>query len=548
MPYIINIFAIVQFTTAAITLALIYHVWKRRHIRGGTTLMLLFFAVFWWAVSTGFEAAAINQPLKVLWSKISYIGAFFSPPLFLLFSLLYTNRQYSLTHTKIALLFIIPLMMIGLAFTNELHGLIWSGFDPGPPGTNSLIYHHGFFYWVGIITIFAMVAYASFTLFVHSVKSQALYQRQNRIILLASIFPIVSAILYVSGQNPFPGLDITPVSFAFTAVALLMGISRQKFLDVIPISHEFLIDQFDDVVMVIDEGLRIIDLNQAAEKMIIGEREKVIGTPGEEVLLFWDQLQQHFDRNHQQRLEIAQSQPEEKYFQTTISPLRNNQDQFMGWTIVVADITRRKTLEIALLEVNTKLEKQLQEIKSLQEKLREQAIRDAMTGTFNRGYLDETLERELARAKRNRYPLSVMMIDIDHFKIINDSYGHKAGDLVIKTVGKMLMNHSRATDCVCRFGGDEFVVVMPEMGEADAVIRAEKWCTILKSKHMIYRTNTIAPKISIGIAIYPNIVKISSSIVDAADRALYNAKESGRDCVRVFSGEFNGRSTSTNVK
>ena len=534
MSYNINAYAIVQFSTAAITLALIYRVWKRRHIRGGKTLLLLFIAVWWWAMCTGFEAAAVDQSVKVLWSKISYIGAFFSPPLFLFFSLIYTNRQYSLTNLKITLVFLIPLAMIGLAFSNELHGLIWSGFETGPAGTNSLIYQHGYFYWVGMIYIFALVAFASFTLFVHSVKSQVLYQRQNRIILLASIFPIVSAVLYVSGLNPFPGLDITPVSFAFTAAALLMGISRQRFLDVIPISHEFLIDQFDDAVMVIDEGLRIIDLNQAAERMIIGEREKVIGKPGGDVIRFWDQLLQNFDPNHQLRFEIEQSQPEEMYFQTTISPLKNNQSQFMGWTLVIADITRRKAAEIALQDVNVKLENQLQEIRSLQEKLQEQAIRDAMTGAFNRGYLDETLERELARAKRNRYPLSVMMIDIDFFKKINDSYGHKAGDLVIKTVGKMLMNNSRACDCVCRFGGDEFVVVMPEMGEADAVIRAEKWRTLLKSKHMIFRNNTIAPTISIGIATYPNSEKSSRSIVDAADRALYAAKDSGRDCVRVF--------------
>ncbi len=548
MAYTINAYAITQFTTAFVSAALLILVWRKRHIRGGATLLMLFTAIFWWAITAGLAAAAVAQGTKLFWSKLAYFGAFLSPPFFLLFALFYTNRKFDISPLIIIGLFGVPVAMIALALTNESHGLIWSGFRPGPVGTNSMIYEHGLFFWIGMVYIFCVVTLASLTLFLYSVKSQTLFKRQNRLIILASIFPIVGSVLYVSGLNPFPGLDLIPATFMFTGAALLVGISRQKLLDVIPISHEFLMDQFDDAVLVIDADLRIIDLNQSAEKMIIGKRETVIGKPGSEVILFWDHLHQHFDPNHQLRFEMAHTQNDEAFFQITISPMKNNHTQFMGWTLVIADITRLKAAEIALQKVNARLEKQLREIRSLQEKLREQAIRDAMTGTYNRGYLDETLERELARAKRSGYPLSVMMIDIDHFKNINDSYGHKGGDLVIKSVGKMLANHSRATDCVCRFGGDDFVVVMPEMDVADAMNRAEKWRTLLKSKHMIYRTNTIAPTISVGIATYPDIGNTSSSIVDAADRALYNAKESGRDCVRVFSGELNGRRTSTDVK
>jgi len=537
MQYLINAYAIVQFLTAAISLVLIINVWKKHQTRGGMALLLLFMAVLWWAVSAGFEAAAIPQALKIRWSKILYIGSYFSPPLFLLFAFIYTNRKYSFTPLSLLVLFLIPAMMVAMAFSNDLHGLVWSGFRPGPEGTNSLIYEHGVVFWIGMVYIFIVVFISSFTLFVYTVKSQSLYRKQNRLIILASLFPITGSILSVSGLNPFPGLDLIPATFMITGAALLVGISRQKLLDVVPISHEFLMDQFDDTVLVIDANLRIIDLNQAAEKLLYCERDAVIGIPGKDAIRFWDKMQHHFDKSLQRRFEIEQIDPEEKYFQTTISPLQDNRAQFLGWTIVIADITRRKMAEIALQNVNAKQEKQLQEIRTLQEQLREQAIRDAMTGAFNRGYLDDTLERELARAKRNRYPLSVIMIDIDHFKTINDSYGHKAGDMVIKTVGKLLMNDSRACDCVCRFGGDEFVVVMPEMDEAGAVKRAEKWCALLKRRHVIFKTDAIAPTISIGIATYPHIDQRAGSLVDAADRALYAAKESGRDRVCVFTPE-----------
>jgi len=534
MSYVINAYAIVQFATAFTTLVLIFHVWKRRQTSGGKALFLLFLAVFWWAVSAGFEAAAIPQALKVRWSQISYIGSFCSPPLFLIFSLFYTNRKFSFTPLRLLALFLIPIVMAAMAFSNDMHGLVWSGFIPGPEGTNSLIYEHGIVFSIGMVYMFAVVSFASLTLFLYSVKSQNLYRKQNQLIILASIFPIIGSVMYVSGLNPFPGLDLIPATFLITGTALLVGISRQKFLDVVPVSHEFLIDRFDDAVLVIDGSKRVIDLNQAAEKLLLGERDTVISRLGGDAIRFWDQMQPYFDTRQQKRFEIEQVEPETKYFQATTSPLQNNRTQFMGWMLVIVDITHRKMAEIALQNVNRKLENQLQEIQSLQKKLREQAIREAMTGAFNRGCLDETLARELARAKRNRYPLSVMMIDIDDFKKINDNYGHKAGDLVIKTVGKMLMNESRACDCVCRFGGDEFVVVMPEMDEAGAVTWAEKWRTQLKKRHMIFRTHTIAPMISIGIATYPNVNHGAGSLVDAADRALYAAKEGGRDCVHIF--------------
>lgn len=505
-------------------------------MRGGVTLLLLFVSIFFWSGTAGYEAAAISQTLKIFWSKLAYFGAYLSPPFFLLFSLFYTNRSFKITPLKLVGLFIVPVVIITMAVTNEVHGLIWSGFRAGPAGTNSLIYEHGTFFWVGMVYIFSIVFLASLTLLLYSVKSQRLYKRQNRLIILSSIFPIAGTILYVSGLNPFPGLDLIPATFMFTGAALLVGISKQKLLDVVPISHEFLLDQFEDAVMVLDEGMRIIDLNHAAEGMLNVGRDEAIGKFGEETIKLWKQLKMRLNPEVLQRFEIMQNEPTLKHLQTTISPLRNAREQFMGWTIVFTDITRRKSAELQLQEMNNQLEKQLKEIQKLQQKLEEQAIRDALTGAYNRGYLDTTLQRELARAKRKGYPLSIIMIDIDHFKRINDTYGHKAGDLVIKSVGKMLLNDSRACDYVCRFGGDEFAVVMPEMEVEEAVRRAEKWRESLKQKHVMYRRKSIAPTISVGIAIFPAVSKGSGALVDSADRALYNAKQSGRDCVKVFKG------------
>jgi len=536
MSYTIGAYAIAQFSTAIISLVLVVLLWNRRHIRGGGALLLMFLAISWWSISAGFEAAAIEQSLKINWSKAAYVGAYISPPLFLLFASFYTNRKFVFTPLRLLALLIIPIMIISMALSNEMHGLIWSDFAPGPPGTNSLIYQHGLFFWIGIAYIFTIIFISSLTLFVFSVKSQKLYKHQNRLVILASIAPIAGSILYVSGLNPFPGFDLTPSSFLITGIALLVAISRQKFLDIIPISHELLINQFDDAVIVMDKNLRIIDLNVAAESMFLIERDAVIGKSAKEVLVVWRKINKSLAREDRSKFEIPFNSEGVEFLQVTVSPLRNSPSKFLGWIFVFEDITRRKNAEINLQRVNTKLENQLEQNRALQRKLKEQAIRDSLTGTYNRSYLGTTLKREIARAVRKSHPLSVFMIDLDHFKDINDTFGHAAGDLVIKSLGKILMEASRECDYVCRFGGDEFFVVMPEMNTENALVRAEKWRGMIKAKHVIFRQKKIAPTISIGIATYPHGTFSAEDIVEAADQALYMAKEDGRNCVRVYDG------------
>ncbi|OQY67359.1 MAG: hypothetical protein B6D47_10835, partial [Rhodocyclaceae bacterium UTPRO2] len=129
--------------------------------------------------------------------------------------------------------------------------------------------------------------------------------------------------------------------------------------------------------------------------------------------------------------------------------------------VAIADLRERKRLETDLKESNAMLQAQLDEIHRLQADLREQAVRDGLTNLFNRRYLDETLERELARAKREGYPLSLVMIDIDHFKKLNDTYGHQAGDKVLRELAALLWGDVRAEDVPCRYGGEEFVVLLP---------------------------------------------------------------------------------------
>jgi len=168
----------------------------------------------------------------------------------------------------------------------------------------------------------------------------------------------------------------------------------------------------------------------------------------------------------------------------------------------------------------------------LKETLHQQSIRDALTGLFNRRYMEETLERELSRAKRENIFLGVFMLDIDHFKKFNDTAGHDAGDALLRELAGYLKNNSRGGDIVCRYGGEEFLVVLPGINNEDARLRAENLRKGIKDLS-VYHLGAMLPKctVSIGVALYPENGLTTEKLTKAADMALYQAKNTGRDKV-----------------
>jgi len=172
----------------------------------------------------------------------------------------------------------------------------------------------------------------------------------------------------------------------------------------------------------------------------------------------------------------------------------------------------------------------------LREALRTQSVRDALTGLYNRRYLEETLEREMRRAARAAQSLGILMIDLDHFKKFNDTYGHDAGDVVLRETGASLTKGIRAEDFVCRFGGEEFVVILPTADPEISRARAERLRTKMRELTIMYQGKSLGMvTISVGVAAFPAHGTSPRELMAAADAALYEAKRGGRDKVVVAS-------------
>jgi diguanylate cyclase (GGDEF)-like protein len=174
----------------------------------------------------------------------------------------------------------------------------------------------------------------------------------------------------------------------------------------------------------------------------------------------------------------------------------------------------------------------------LRETLREQAIRDPLTRLFNRRFLEESLERELQLAGRKKHSVAVLFLDLDHFKRFNDSFGHEAGDMVLQSLADLLRNFFRTTDICCRYGGEEFAIILPESSSRDAALRADALRSEVKSLRLQYKKETLGQlTLSVGVAGFPEHGSTSRDLLKIADQCLYESKARGRDVVTVASSQ-----------
>jgi diguanylate cyclase (GGDEF)-like protein len=203
-----------------------------------------------------------------------------------------------------------------------------------------------------------------------------------------------------------------------------------------------------------------------------------------------------------------------------------------------AEIAVRRKMEIDLRNANQALQFQLESIERLQEQLENQAVRDSLTDLFNRRYLRATLEVELARAKRSKTTLAILMMDCDRLKYINDVYGHISGDDALVRIANVIREFTRAGDIACRYGGDEFVVVLGNVSEETAVERAESLRDKIAGDPILHKGEKVSFSVSIGIAMCPSHGEQGEILLQKADQALYEAKHRGKNRVLVYNHEL----------
>lgn len=519
----------ILFVAALISLWVAWVSWRRQGVPGSKVLALAMLFSAGWTLASAIEAAVVGQSAKVLFSKIAYIGFTPTAVLLLTFVFVYSRQVKVRGFATIFALWFIPMVTLALAWTNELHGLIWTGYTPGSQAENVLIYHHGPWFWVHTAYLYVVGIIINVFLVRMYIKAARPYRNQILMMALSSFFPAVAGAIYLLDINPVPGLDWTPVSMAGTGMAFAWCIVRLNLLDLVPVARETLIEQIRAGIVVLDRQGRVVDINPTARTLLglnsgheVGKHASVT-LPAEITALESEgQTEMHLEREDVRQVEVR------------ITNLLEASGEKNGKLILLYDITSRKSAERELQEANQRLLAQVEEIQGLKEKLREESIRDPLTGLYNRRYLEEMLVREISRSNRQHKPVSFMLLDADNFKHINDEYGHLCGDEVLKELAAMILEHTRREDIVCRFGGDEFIIILPGTSLSIAAARAESLRGKFAAKKIQVRDQVITATFSVGVASYPKNGSTSDAVIRACDDALYLAKAKGTNRIKSY--------------
>lgn len=360
-------YAMALFGTAAITALVGVVAWRRRSVRGGAALAAMLFAVAEWSLAAGLEEAAVPSALKIILSKIEYLGYVCIPPFFLLFSLHYAGQRKWLARKWVSVLWIVPVVTLTLALTNDWHGVLWSSFAPTTVnGIQRLIYGHGPWFWVVVAHVYALVMTGAVVIARATLRLGRVYRRQTVTLLVAVLFPCLTGVMYVAGLSPWPGLDTAPLGFAITALLLAWGMLGFGILDLVPVARDALVEHMSDGVVVLDGQNRIVDVNPAAQGMLAVPATALIGSSVAEALANWQELAGLLGGVTKAQEELAREiDSGARQYDVRISNLFGVRRQFSGRLVLIRDITARRQVERERDQLIVQLQEALVSVKTL---------------------------------------------------------------------------------------------------------------------------------------------------------------------------------------
>ncbi|MBI5932296.1 MAG: diguanylate cyclase [Chloroflexi bacterium] len=511
-------------------------IWPRRSAPGAIALFVHMLALTLWSASAAFMWLSVTLADQIFWLNVSTLGILIVPGTLFLFSLQVSLQRQSVPLWALLVLSIEPLTGLALIWTNDFHRLVYS--QPQlwiRNGLSELHWAPGPFIGVDALYSYVLILAGIWFLIRGVKKGGSLMQAQFKLVLLgvclSLLADVVSLLPFLTMDG---GLDAAPIVYTLAGGFYIYAMYRKRLLDLMPVAHSVLIGSMTDGVIVLDAQDRILEMNSAAAQFLGLSASDAAGRRAREVLTTWRETTRPFWDQPDIRTETLVTGDIPRTIDLKITPLMDDRKHTLGRLMVFRDITMRKQNEAILKDANKQLNEQLREISALRDQLREQATRDPLTNLFNRRYLEESLQQELARALRENYPVCVLMMDIDRFKLVNDTCGHKVGDDILQALASLIVLKIRRFDVACRFGGEEFVVVMPMLLLETARERAELLRQEFASMPLPCSSLKESPTISIGVACYPFDGTDSETLIKAADRALYAAKGSGRNRVATY--------------
>lgn len=509
-------FALPLLVAATISTALVAYAWQHRGAPGAASFGVLMLAVAEWALAYALELSGADLQTKLFWAKVQYLGIVTVPPAFLAFALQYTGREKWLTGRNLMLLAVIPAITLLLASTNETHGLIWTHTALSVPGP-FLALDHGAWFWIHVAYSYLLLMLGTILLTIVFFRSTPLYRKQSAAIMMGALVPWAGNAVYVFDLSPVSHLDLTPFAFTVTGMALAWGLFRYQLLDIMPVAHDLVFKGMNDGAIVVNAQDRVVDINPAAQRILGCTTSEAVGRAVAEVLpdqiLPLERYREESEVYEEVRLGNG---PAQRDYHLALTPLQAQDGRRKGYLIVLRDITEHK----------------------LKERLDYLAHYDLLTGLPNRTLFQDRLSQEIIRARRSKDLVALLFLDLDRFKLVNDTLGHKMGDLLLQQVARRLTACLRESDTVTRWGGDEFTVILSGITRRQDVTTIAQQILNALSDIFVLEGHEFFITASIGICLYPSDAHSPTTLVRNADIAMYRAKARGKGRYEVYTEEM----------
>lgn len=460
------------------------------------------------------ELVSVTLEAKLLFARIQFIGIASLPIAWLHFALVYTGRHLHRSFW-VAILGTTAVVLFYVLFV-PLPNIFWGHPSLVDLGDRLITvdYDYGPLFYRVLMPLTNLQILGSLGLLVHLwAQRHVVYTRQTSLIIVGTIIPLVTNILYVFGITPVPHMNYSSAMLSITGMVFGYALFKYQYLELYPLARDVTFEQMNDAVLVVNDKHLIIDANRRAEQLFSDPVELVGSDFG--AMLHADVL------DGMEGMENGRSEEaiaiRGKLYDVTYNRVEGRQGHGSCTVVLFHDVTERENLH---------------------RKIEELGRRDPLTGVYNRRELIAHIEKFYEHAFLEHLPLSIIMLDIDEFKDINDTYGHETGDRALEIFAKILYRSIQPNDIVGRYGGDEFVIVSMGSEPDQAALLAETIREQVSLRIIPTSQGSFSLKVSLGVKTFffddsTRMTDPATGLLSEVDKVLYRAKGEGKDRVVI---------------
>lgn len=530
------LFALFIYVFASVTITNLHKVYLVFHF----SMMLWPFCQF--AIKT-----TENPKFQLFYVKLAFVDSALLSTGWLIFTILLTGQSYFL-RKRVSLALFIPPLVVALGIITNPRGLFVL---PMHGGYIQRTYGPIFWFTLTILTTYVLISlYIIFLTLVSKstprIKKQVAHILKGVIVLTVFVLLDIFLNVILSPSQPVPGM--TSLGILISAIFFVIGIHRDKVFDIVTIAHQDIIDTIEQGILVLDDNETVVEINMSLLPKVnlhIGDRFNITELL-EQYASKFDTFLHSYQEQPLEKIDIELFHPATKrYINIQAAPIMVS-SIMVGRIITFQDMTELRRLidetnrqNGILQERNLALVGIQNELFQTNRKLKHMAITDSLTGCYNRHYLTQQLEHEVMNNMKYQIPFTILLIDIDFFKSVNDNYGHLVGDVVICNTVEVIKQTLRDNDILARYGGEEFIVYLPNTNPSQATNLAERVKSTIETNEVIIENiaHPVSITISMGLLSINNFTvqdtynsnNYLSALFESVDKALYQAKKEGRN-------------------